>query len=452
MFSIRAAKLPRKPPRAFRSGRSTAARVLLEVIDNHRSLNDVLPSALEGLSDPERRLASELTYGVLRWWFRLEARLTKLVQKPLRVRDRDVHMLLATGVYQVLYLSMPGHIAVSQTAEAARHLGKDWAVGLVNGVLRRLQREADSLQDGITEDDVARTSHPRWLLDLLQEGWPLEWREVAEAANRRAPMTLRVNLSRQSRETYLARLAENGIEATPLAVSPAGIQLQRPIDVTALPDFEAGAVSVQDGAAQLAAELLELQPGMTVLDACAAPGGKTCHLLEIEPRLANLVAVDADAHRMAILEENLLRLGLSADVRVGDAAHPATWWEDGQVDRILLDAPCSGTGVIRRHPDIKLLRRFDDISSLVDRQRSLLAGLWSLLKPGGMLVYATCSILPQENERQIAAFLAERGDAEEYPIHAEWGLARVAGRQILTGEQDMDGFYYARLIKRATPG
>ncbi|GAB4352440.1 MAG: 16S rRNA (cytosine(967)-C(5))-methyltransferase RsmB [Gammaproteobacteria bacterium] len=423
--------------------------MLREVIDDRRSLNDVLAPATATLPEPERRLAGELTYGVLRWWFQLDACLAWLLEKPLRARDRDLHMLLAAGAYQILHLSIPPHVAVSQTAEAARHLGKAWAVGLINGVLRRLQRERDSLQERFAGDEVIATAHPRWLLARLQAAWPGEWRKIAQAGNRRAPMTLRVNRLRQDRETYLQRLSAAGISAQPLKFSPDGIELERAVGVEALPDFALGAVSVQDGAAQLAADLMELEPGMVVLDACAAPGGKSCHLLEREPGLEKLVAVDVDARRLAVLEENLLRLGLGAETIVGDAAHPERWWRGGGVERILLDAPCSGTGVIRRHPDIKVLRRDADIESLAARQRSLLDGLWSILKPGGMLVYATCSVLPEENERQIAAFLARQGDAQERPIVAEWGRACGVGRQILTGEENMDGFYYARLVKRS---
>lgn len=445
---MKSVKPRHNPPGRPGSGRATAARVLLEVIDNRRSLGAVLPDALAGLKPTERRLGSELAYGVLRWRLQLEAVLGRLLEKPLRRRDRDVHMLLLTGAYQALHLAMPGHVTVSQTAEAARHLGKEWAVGVVNGVLRRLQREQSVLMEGIAGDEVARYACPRWLLDLLREAWPEGWRRLAAAGNARAPMSLRVNLTRQTREDYLQRLAERGIEAQPLRHSAAGIQLRRPVSVEELPRFAGGAVSVQDGAAQLAAGLMELEPGLTVLDACAAPGGKSCHLLEREPGLSRLVAVDADASRLTSLEENLTRLGLSADIRVGDAACPDGWWREGPFDRILLDAPCSGTGVIRRHPDIKVLRRPEDIAALAGRQQALLSGLWPLLKPGGMLVYATCSILPQENERQMSAFLAGTVDAEELPITAEWGVARSVGRQILTGEEGMDGFYYARVVKR----
>ncbi len=448
---MRAARPSEKPPRQFRSGRSSAASVLVEVIDNHHSLSTVLSPLLSDLSVPERRLASELTYGVLRWRPQLEAVLSQLLNKPLRQRDRDVHMLLLTGVYQALHLSVPEHVAVSQTVEAARHLGKDWAVGLVNGVLRRLQRERQQLLQRVEKEEAVRFAFPPWLLALLRDAWPEQWQGAVNASNQRAPMTLRVNRRKISRADYLRQLADNGIQGAALRHSDVGIQLDRPISVDELPDFGTGAVSVQDGAAQLVAPLMELQPGMAVMDACAAPGGKTCHLLETEPGLASLVAVDVDAHRMAMLEENLIRLELNADVRVGDAASPESWWEDGQLDRILLDAPCSGTGVIRRHPDIKALRRPEDIAALAERQRGLLSGLWPLLKPGGMLVYATCSILPQENERQLAEFLARQDDAEESPISAEWGSPRSVGRQILTGEEGMDGFYYARLTKRLGP-
>lgn len=427
--------------------RAVAAEVLVAVLDQRRSLNGVLEAALGRLAKPERALTRELCYGVLRWLPQLQAVATCLLHKPLRRRDRDVYSLILIGLYQVLHLAVPDHAAVAETAEAARELDKAWAVGLVNGVLRRMQRETTTVLGHLDSDPAATYAHPLWLLDALREAWPDHWQAIAAAGNQRPPMTLRVNARRYDRAAYLARLEAAGLHAVATPWTGHGLTLERPTDVARLPEFAAGAVSVQDGAAQLAAPLLELAPGQRVLDACAAPGGKSCHILEAEPRLGELVALDRDAERMDALRANLRRERLAATTIVGDAAVPAGWWDGEHFDRLLLDAPCSATGVIRRHPDIKVLRRAGDIDGLVHRQAQLLAAVWPLLRPGGILVYATCSLLPRENEKQAAQFLAGHADARERPIDAEWGLARPVGRQILVDQHGMDGFYYARLEK-----
>jgi len=299
---------------------------------------------------------------------------------------------------------------------------------------------------------VQRYEHPEWLLARLQADWPEAWQEIVAANNARAPMTLRVNLAQGDREAYLAVLQTEGIDAGPVAAVDTAVQLADAMPVDGLPGSAAGGVSVQDAAAQLAAGLLGAEPGQWILDARAAQGGKTAHILEgltAQGGTAELVALDSDARRMGRVAETLDRLALSADLRVADAADLAAWSEGESFDRILLDAPCSGTGVIRRHPDIKLLRRESDIGTLVTTQARLLDRLWSVLKPGGRLVYATCSVLRAENTAQIEAFLARQADAQEQPLAADWGRPQTAGRQILPGEADMDGFYYAVLEKSA---
>jgi 16S rRNA (cytosine967-C5)-methyltransferase len=289
---------------------------------------------------------------------------------------------------------------------------------------------------------------PEWMLARLQEIWPDHWRERVAALNGRPPMCLRVNRLQAGREDYLARLREAGIEAAAIEQTRSGVILGRPMDVQVLPGFGEGLVSVQDGGAQLAAQLLALRPGQQVLDACAAPGGKTGQILETVQPL-EVTALDRDETRLRQVKENLQRLALSANVLVGDAAQPAGAWAQARYDRILLDVPCSATGVIRRHPDIKHLRRPEDIGPLVELQGRILRRIWPLLKPGGVLLYATCSLLPEENERQVARFLDQQGDATEVVIEAEWGEDRNLGRQIPPGMHDMDGFYYARLAKGA---
>jgi 16S rRNA (cytosine967-C5)-methyltransferase len=415
-----------------------------------QSLSGLIPQLQASIAEArDRALAQELSYGTLRYYPRLQALLDHLMEKPLKAKDRDLSALLLIGCYQLLYMRVADHAAVNETAEVAKQLGKRWAVGLVNGVLRRLQRELDSLLADLESDEEARYAMPGWLLWEIRQRWPESWQNRVAALNSRPPMTLRVNRIRTSREAYLEQLAESGIEATANQVADSGVDLDRPHEVEHLPGFDVGDVSVQDGAAQLAAGLLDLTPGQCVLDACAAPGGKSCQLLETQPRL-HLTALDIDAERLRRVAENLARLQLQAELVEGDAAQPEGEWAQRRYDRILLDVPCSATGVIRRHPDIKLLRRESDIAELASLQRRILKAIWPLLKPGGLMLYATCSILPAENEQQLNWFLVEQPDARERPIEASWGEARQVGRQIAPGEANLDGFYYALLEKVRT--
>ncbi len=426
--------------------RAEAARVVLQV-ERGRSLRELLPQAQGSVEAKDRGLLQELCYGTLRWYLCLQAITQQLIERPLKRRDREIELLLMVGLYQQLYMRLPAHAAVAATVEGARLLGRPWAVGLVNGVLRRFQREREQLLAAVDREPTARYSHPEWLLTAIQLAWPQQWRSILEAANSRPPMSLRVNLGRIGRQEYLQQLAAASIAAQPLPDIPSALVLEQPVEVTALPGFTTGLVSVQDGGAQLAAALLELQQGQRVLDVCAAPGGKSCHILELEPGI-KLTAVDVDRDRLALVQDNLQRLGLQARVLLGDATSPeGEWAQVSGYDRILLDLPCSATGVIRRHPDIKLLRRPEDLDGLVAVQREVLSTVWPLLKPGGILLYATCSLLPQENERQVEWFLQQQGDARERPIRSGWGHPRTVGRQTLPGEATMDGFYYASLEK-----
>lgn len=429
--------------------RGAAARVLMAVIHGGASASEQLPLALAKIPERDRALLQEMVYGSLRWRLRLEAVAARLLQKPLK--DPQVHSLLIVGLYQLLYMRLPEYAAISSSVQAARSLGKPWAVGLLNGVLRNCQRRAPALSAQVDELEHNRLSHPEWLLDALKQDWPEQWPAIAEANNARPPMVLRVNLLRGNRAQYLARLAEQGIDARAAPHGQAAIVLGQPVDVQRLPGFDAGDVSVQDTAAQLTAEVLAVPPGARVLDACAAPGGKTALLLERYPG-CRMVAVDIDAQRAAKIHDTLHRLQLRAQVEVGDAARPQPWHDGESFQCILLDAPCSATGVIRRHPDIKSLRRPSDIAALVGRQQELLEGVWPLLEPGGMLLYSTCSILAQENAAQVAAFLARQRDAQELPIDVDWGRPQTHGRQILPGDDDMDGFYFALLQKKAHAG
>lgn len=426
--------------------RAVAAGVLRDLIAGH-SLSATLGVALVGLPAAERPLAQELCLGVARWYPRLDLMLGALLARPLRARDSDLRALLLLGLYQLLYMRLPAHAAVAETVEASRQLGKPWAAGLINGVLRSLLRDREAYCARADARPEGQYAQPAWLLERLRRAWPERWQLIAEACNQRPPMTLRVNRLRISREDYQAELARAGIYARLLSASGAALELSEPLPVQRVPGFAAGLASVQDAGAQLAAGLLDLGPGQRVLDACAAPGGKACHILESEPALQALVAVDIDQARLGRVRENVQRLGLTAQLHVGDAVRPSGVWAQSRYDRVLLDVPCSATGVMRRHPDIKLLRRNADIAELAKGQARMLGAVWPLLERGGMLLYATCSLMPEENERQAEQFLRATADARERPIRAAWGQARTVGRQTLPGEDGMDGFYYACVEK-----
>ena len=431
--------------------RTAAARLLCAVIDQGVSLSDHLAPAAAQIGARDRGLFQEMVYGALRWHLRLDGFASRLLRKPLKARDRDVHCLLLVGLYQLLYMRLPDYAAISSTVQGARALGKPWAVGLLNGALRNCQRQADRLAAQVDADPQSRYAHPTWLLQALQQDWPDQWQQLVAANNARAPMTLRVNLLRGSRANYIVRLAEAGIAAHAAPHAVAGVVLEEPVEVERLPGFAAGDVSVQDAAAQLIADLLPISADARVLDACAAPGGKTALLLERYPR-ARMTALDRDPTRLEKVRETLARLHLQATVRAADAGQPAAWSSGEAFDHVLLDAPCSATGVIRRHPDIKVLRRATDIKQLAVQQADLLDGVWPLLDPGGILLYSTCSVLAPENVTQVASFMARHADVEELPIDVGWGRPQAHGRQIFPGDDDMDGFYFALLRKKAIAG
>jgi len=428
--------------------RLAAARALAAVLAGKASLASSLPAQLERVSDRDKGLVQELAFGTARWQPRLSALALALLSKPFRKADQDIEALLLIGLYQLLYTRIPAHAAIAETVGCATALKKPWAKGLLNAVLRRAQREADTLLPTLEKDPVVLTAHPRWLQKSLKAFWPDDWLAICEANNSHPPFTLRVNQRVSSRAMYLAELAESGIAGQATPFSPDGIILATPCDVTALPGFAEGAVSVQDEAAQLAAELLLLEPEQRVLDACCAPGGKTCHILESQPDLREVVAIDLEPQRLERVKENLTRLKLNATLIAGDARATEQWWDGQHFQRILLDAPCSATGVIRRHPDIKLARQADDIATLAQLQGELLDALWPTLAENGILLYATCSTLPTENSEVIAAFLQRSSDAQELPFSAAFGKEQPHGQQLLAQVGGHDGFYYARLIKQ----
>ena len=434
--------------------RLAAARALAAVLAGKASLNSSLPQQLDKVAVRDRGLTQELAFGAARWQPRLSALAAKLLQKPFKNADKDVEALLLVGLYQLLYTRIPAHAAIGETVACIDKLKKPSLKGLVNAVLRNAQRDGAALLIELEHDPVVRTAHPRWLQKAVKASWPEHWEAICAANNAHPPLILRVNRRHTSRDAYLAELQHCGIEGSACQFSRDGILLAQACDVTGLPGFAAGHVSVQDEAAQLAAELLQLAPGQRVLDACCAPGGKTCHLLEVEPQLAHVLAVDLEAKRLQRVRENLDRLGLDAQLIAADGRAVDSWWDGQQFQRILLDAPCSATGVIRRHPDIKIARQAEDIAPLATLQGELLDALWPTLAVGGILLYATCSVLPQENSLNIAAFLARTPDARELEIGAQTGqvvagIVQPHGRQLLPQVDGHDGFYYAKLTKVA---
>jgi 16S rRNA (cytosine967-C5)-methyltransferase len=429
--------------------RLAAAKALTAVLNGKASLNSSLPLQLDKVEARDRGLTQDLAFGTARWYPRLSALANKLLQKPFKAADADVEALLLVGLYQLLYTRVPAHAAIGETVGCADKLKKPWAKGLLNAVLRNAQRDSEALLADLEHDPVVRTAHPRWLQKSLKAFWPEQWEAICAANNAHPPMILRVNRRHKTRDQYLQLLAESDVQAQPCVYSRDGIVLAEACDVRNLPGFAEGWISVQDEAAQLAADLLDLAPGQRVLDACCAPGGKTCHILEAEPQLAGVVAVDLEAKRLVRVRENLERLGLSAELIAADGRDTATWWDGKPFQRILLDAPCSATGVIRRHPDIKLTRQPDDIAALASLQGELLDAMWQTLEVGGILLYATCSTLPTENTEVIEAFLARTPGARELDIAGQFGIKQPHGRQLLAQEGGHDGFYYAKLIKIA---
>lgn len=419
---------------------------MTKVLQDGQSLTSALDIALKSVeSAQDKAFVQALCYGVCRSYHRLYFILNLLIDNPLK--SQDVKSLILIGLYQLKYMRVKPHAAVSETVQAARKIV--WAKALINAVLRGYLRKQDELEQQADQVKTAALSHPDWLIKQIEHDWPEQAGTVLQENNQPPPMVLRVNLTKTTRENYLQLLVEQTISAKVADFCASGIILDKPVPIEALPHFADGWVSVQDIAAQLAAELLEVQPGQRVLDVCAAPGGKTAHILEQQPDIGEMVAVDIDENRMLRVGENLRRLGLNTKLIVADAAKPDDWWDGKPFDRILLDAPCSATGVIRRHPDIKLLRRESDIAALTTLQKTILNAIWPLLVSGGMLLYATCSVLKQENEDQIVDFLSAHEDAVELPITTdEWGIPGICGRQIMTGESSMDGFYYARLVKK----
>ncbi|CAI1997700.1 MULTISPECIES: 16S rRNA (cytosine(967)-C(5))-methyltransferase RsmB [Serratia] len=421
--------------------RSIAAKAIGQVLDQGQSLSTILPTLQKNISDKDRGLLQELCFGTLRVLPQLEWCIQQLMAKPMTGKQRPLHYLLMVGLYQLLYTRIPPHAVLAETVEGAVALKRPQLKGLINGVLRQFQRQQEELLARAANNE-SRYLHPSWLLKRIKLAYPAQWEQIVDANNQKPPMWLRVNRLHHTREDYLKLMQQAGITAEPHAEYRDAVRLLAPCPVTDLPGFSEGWVTVQDASAQGCVDLLDPQDGEQILDLCAAPGGKTTHILEAAPK-AHVLAVDIDEQRLSRVKENLQRLRQHAEVRQGDGRTPQEWCGDQQFDRILLDAPCSATGVIRRHPDIKWLRRDSDIAELAALQSEILEAIWPRLKPGGVMVYATCSILPQENSEQIAAFLQRHGDAKL----VETGDTQSPGKQNLPHPEDGDGFFYAKLIK-----
>lgn len=438
--------------------RARAAQIVAQVAVHGHSLDVLLAKETRG-TPQERSLLRALCYDSVRWYLRLDALLVQLLSRPKQPLTPELHALAIVGLCQLLYMSVPAHAAVDETVNAARVLRQPRAAPLLNAVLRRCQREGERLLAELDGDLAIRTAHPPWLVQMLAADWPDTVESILAANNQHPPFWLRVNRLRCSGAEYRKILEAAGHSVAAARLDDSALMLERAVDVDQLPGFAAGLVSVQDAAAQLAAHILAPRAGERLLDACAAPGGKTCHLLELQPRLRELVAVDLSKERLVRVRENLQRLSLQAKVVAGDAAEPESWWDGESFDRILLDVPCSATGVIRRHPDIKLLRRPQDVSALTARQQRILDRAWTLLAPGGRLLYASCSALQAENSAIVTTFLRANSQARdvtraafaEAGIHVSGTVSRMTaaspGYAIAAGAGSMDGFYYACLEK-----
>ncbi len=431
------------------NSRAIVAKILSALLSDRGSLTTHLNNHRD---HPEFGLIQESSYGCCRWYFALEALLNELLNKPLKKQDLDIKCLMICALYQLRELEVAEYAVINESVSAVAIFKKPWAKGLVNAVLRGYQRRKAELERELEGGERDRSlAFPRWMESEISLQWPDQAPSIFENSNRRPPMTLRVNLNKCSRAQYLERLQAAGLDASAGNLAPSAVYLHKPAPVIDLPGFDEGLLSVQDEASQLVVPLLQLEPRLRVLDACAAPGGKTCHILESEHSLTGVTAIDMSQIKLDRIQENLDRLQLEAHLVAADATETDAWWDGNGFDRILLDAPCSATGVIRRHPDIKLLRKPAQVKELTRLQTRLLTKLWPCLKPGGLLVYTTCSLLRQENEETIRRFLESADSAKYEAISADWGVECAFGRQLLPGTSlGPDGFFYCVLRKKIT--
>jgi 16S rRNA (cytosine967-C5)-methyltransferase len=431
--------------------RAIAAMVVFHVAVKKQSLSAAFPEHTQALGPKDRAFAQELCYGSIRYYFLLKAIAKLLLHSPLKPNDLDVECLILVGIYQILFTRVPEYAAVSETVTATKSLKKIWAKGLLNKILRRVINEKDTLLTQAHRHEEAQFSHPKWLVDIIKKTYAEQWPEILNANNSPAPLFLRVNSQKIARDEYIALLTEKNIPAKVVPDLKQAIQLEEAIPVSFLPGFKEGFCSVQDASGQWVETFLDLKPKHRVLDACAAPGSKSCHILETHPDLSFFAAIDYDSDRLLRVKENLTRLEIPHDhvhLILADANHVKQWWDGIPFDRILVDAPCSSTGVIRRHPDIKLLRQPGDIANLAKQQMHLLKALWPLLAKNGKLLYTTCSILPEENQAVIKEFLHLHKDATAVSLtHPHAAISGKHGVQCLPQLDGPDGFFYALLQK-----
>jgi len=450
---------------AVTAARQVAFSWLVGVIIKGRSINELLAAtAQDGYSTPtvsassntitsldpqQRAFAKQLLFGTIRHYHQLKGILDQLLQKAFKHKDQDLAILLMMGIYQLGYLSTADHAALSQSVEMTRKINKSWASGLVNGVLRQYLRNKQSIEQQLSAANTFRYSHPNWIINQIQQDWPDQADQILQANNRQGPMCLRVNTQQISRDAYRAQLLALDLECEPHPIAPDALLLTKACDVVQLPGFSQGLVTVQDAAPQLVVELLQLQSGLRVLDGCAAPGGKTTHILQRQADV-KLVSVELSESRMQKIRQTLDRMGLDCELKCADILQTDDWWDGEAFDRILIDVPCTASGVIRRNPDIKIHRTKQDLKNTLALQQKILHSVWSLLKPGGILVYATCSLFKQENEQQIDRFLQTNPAklvvlpqqlASQLASHSQLGY------QILPAEFEMDGFYLCALKK-----
>lgn len=429
------------------NSRYLAVKALTPLLNHNGSLKYSLKQQLQACPDEQRPLLQQLCYGSMRYYNQLELIVDELVSKPMKRKDQDIKALLIIGIYQLYKLNIADHAVINQTVDVCEQLKKSWATSLVNATLRTFQRQQEQILTKLNANNSFKFNHPDWFIEKLKHNWPTRWEQILQANDEHPPLTLRVNLNKVSRETLISQLKELDIESIKTEHSKYGVTLSKPTDVTKLPGWDEGHISVQDEAAQLAADLVNPLPNENILDACSAPGGKLLHLLELtDCELTRIQGLELEEHRVERIKENFFRLDLDCHIHIADAASKS-WWDEKPFNTILLDAPCSATGVIRRNPDIKLLRRAEDIHSTAKLQRVILQNMWEMLADKGKLVYATCSIFAQENERMIASFLKANADATHVEIEANWGEKREYGRQLFPQNGANDGFYYAVLEK-----
>ena len=427
--------------------RSLAVLACDLVIHERKPLGDAIETVLtnKDLTPQDRGFIQTLSFGVVRWYWQLEDQLNPLLSKPIKNKERLVKYIILIGIFQIQHLKTPAHAAVSDTVECCQQLDKQWAKNLVNGCLRNYIRSQEKKPN--LEKIPTHYAHPKWMIDSIGQAWPEHKKAIFSANNQAAPLCIRVNKKYCTRDEYLVLLDNEKLEAKKDPYSPIGIRLAHSLPVNLLPKFAQGWVSIQDTASQMIAQFIEAKPKQRILDACAAPGGKTSLILESSADDVVMHALDINSSRNTKLNDTLHRLNLKANVIHGDASKPQEWWDGEFYQRILVDAPCSGLGVIRRHPDIKHLRQKNDLTELHQSQSSVLSACWNLLEPNGFLLYTTCSILPSENEQQIDRFLTNTPQAEAINIHHPSAIKLVHGVQSLPGISDMDGFYYCLLHK-----